>query len=358
MYLSRIQVQSLRIVDSENLEPSPHLNLITGANGSGKSSLLEAIYLLGMGRSFRTRRNSELIQRGEEKLCVSATVVADTGERQVLGIEKTSRATRIRIGGKNMWNASSLAQSLPVMAILPDSLGVVTGSAELRRSLMDWALFHVKPGYLSVLQSYKQALRQRNALLRQGGGGVALESWDERVGEFGQVLHSWRAEYLDDAEGVVRGFSDRLLGIPVDIRYRPGWSADISLKLALERSLDADRRRGSTTVGPHRADLELSSGGLSVRGRLSRGEAKLLAVAIFLAYAQYVAERIGRKPVLLIDDLAAELDENNRRRFLDVLSGMGIQVFITASESRLLEAAHSAGTAMFHVERGATCRVV
>ncbi len=358
MHLSRVRVQSLRIVDSVSLDPSPHLNFITGANGSGKSSLLEAIYLLGTGRSFRTRRNSELIQRGEEKLCVSATVVSGTGDQQILGVEKTVSATRIRIGGKNMWNASSLAQSLPVMAILPDSLGVVTGSADLRRSLMDWALFHVKPGYLSVLQSYKQALRQRNALLRQGGGGIALESWDERVGEFGQLLHSWRQEYLGDAQDIVRGFSERLLGIPVDVRYRPGWKDDISLKLALGRSLDADRRRGSTTVGPHRADLELSSEGVAVRGRLSRGEAKLLAVAVFLAYAQYVTTRTGHKPVLLIDDLAAELDERNRHLFLDAVAGMGIQVFITASEPRLLETDCSAEAAMFHVEQGAMRRVV
>ncbi len=358
MHLSRIQVQDLRIVDSARLDPSPRLNLITGANGSGKSSLLEAVYLIGTGRSFRTRRNRELIQHGRDKLCVSATSVGEEGEQQTLGIEKTSDSTRIRIGGKNMWNASSLAQNLPVMAILPDSLGVVTGSADLRRSLMDWALFHVKPGYLSLLQSYKQALRQRNSLLRQGGDGIALKSWDERVGESGQLLHGWREKYLGDAQDIVRGFSERLLGVTVDIRYRAGWNTETGLKIALERSQEADRKRGSTTVGPHRADLELSSGGMAVRGRLSRGEAKLLAVAVFLAYAQYVTTCIGRKPVLLIDDLAAELDEENRHRFLDAVIGMGIQVFISASEPRLLDATLSGGTARFHVEQGVVRRVV
>ena len=358
MRLDSLEVRNLRILTELECTPGARLNVFVGANGSGKTSILEAVHVLGSGRSFRTHRLGELIQRGAAWLRVRGELVGDDGARHPVGVEKGAEGLRIRVGGEAVRSASILARQLPLIVVTPESQRLLTDGAELRRQLVDWALFHVEPGYLAVLQRYRRALRQRNAALRAGAGPAVLGPWDEEMGEVGEALHGQRQRFL---EGVLPLYADTLAGLiamPVDIRYQPGWDTARGLAEALRTATSGDRARGFTGIGPHRADLRFATDGSLAQQVLSRGEAKLFVVGLVLAQAKFLDELQGRRPLVLVDDLASELDEDSRRRFFHQLRGLEAQIFVTTVSGDLVETADWEGLRVFHVERGAPLKMV
>lgn len=358
MRLGEIQVQNIRVLAELECTPGARLNVFVGANGSGKTSLLEAIHILGSGRSFRTRRLGELIRRGESALMARGVLQGDDGASTPVGVEKGPEGLRIRVGGEGVRSASELARQLPLAVISPDSQRVLTDGADLRRRLMDWALFHVEPGYLATLQRYRRALRQRNAVLRDGGRLSGLAAWDEELAEAGEALHGQRTALL---AGVLPLYAQTLQGlIPMafDIDYQAGWDTSVALREALAAAAGADRARGFTGVGPHRADLRLGVEGSPAGQVLSRGEGKLFVVGLVLAQARFLQERQGRLPVVLVDDLASELDVHSRGLFFGELQRLGAQSFITSVSRDAVESAASEALSVFHVERGKPLKMV
>lgn len=352
MHLSALDVLNLRVVREARLTPAPGLNLLVGANGSGKTSLLEAVYLLGTARSFRTRRVGELVRHGAEELRVRGEVMQSSSGRESIGVEKAVGGLRIRVSGEDVRSASALARRLPMLAITPDSQRVLTDGADLRRGVMDWSLFHVEQAYLPVLQRYRRALRQRNAALREGRDLTALASWDEELASAGETLHGFRDRCLADVFPVFAQVLEGLLGTPVEIRYQRGWKTGESLASALRASGATDMARGFTGVGPHRADLAFRIGRSPARQVLSRGEGKLFVGAVLLAQARHLAARQGRPPLLMVDDLASELDRDSRARLLAGLREVGAQTFITTVSRELVECQEWRDMRTFHVEHG------
>jgi len=358
MRLGQLEVRNVRIVGAVDFAPDEGLNIFVGANGSGKTSLLEAVHLLASGRSFRTHRLNELITRGESWLRARGEIHGDDGTGVPVGVEKSSEGLRIRVAGEAVRSASELARRLPLVVITPESQRLLTDGAVLRRQLMDWALFHVEPGYLGALNRYRRALRQRNAALKERVGATALAAWDQELAETGEVVHSQRDRYLSSVLPVYADTLGKLVPMEVDIRYQAGWDTELGLKRALEAGIAVDRARGFSGVGPHRADLRFRADGVPVHQSLSRGEGKLFVVGLVLAQVRFLSERQGRRPLVLVDDLASELDEDSRRRFFAELEALGAQSFITSVSRDLVESASRGALRVFHVERGKPLKMV
>jgi len=355
--LSHLNIRNLRIVRTAVLAPTAGINVIVGDNGSGKTSLLEAIHLVGTGRSFRSRSAETLINRGETSLTVHARVEEDDGGEVSVGVEKGPRSTRIRLAEADVRNAATLARRIPIVLVPPDSQRLLSDGSDLRRRLLDWGLFHVEPTYAATYQGYRRVLQQRNAQLRESPTASALTPWNRELKQIGERLHQLRAVHLTQLLPSVAGLMSELLSIEVSIHYHQGWYDSVELEQALRDSFARDQARGHTTVGPHRADLGFTVAGDSAQHRLSRGEAKLFCLAVWLAQARDFHGRAGRMPLILIDDLAAELDRESRQRVFQILADLGAQAFITAVSKAAVEGVCSVGKA-FHVERGTVVEMV
>lgn len=358
MRLDHLEVRNVRVLSSVDVAPGAGLNVFEGANGSGKTSLLEAIHLLGSGRSFRTHRLTELVARGESGLLSRGEVRGEDGAVVSVGVEKRPQGLRIRVAGETVRSASDLARRLPLVVITPDSQRLLTDGAVLRRQLMDWALFHVEPTYLDVVQRYRRALRQRNAALREGVGPGALAPWDQEVAEAGEALHRQRDRFLESILPVYAEALADLLSMEVAIRYQPGWDRGQALAEALVGHGPRDRARGFTSVGPHRADLRFFTDGVPLHQVLSRGEGKLFVVGLVLAQGRFLQTTQGRHPIVLVDDLASELDGDSRARFFRQLRALGAQIFVTTVSRDLVDTADWKGLRVFHVERGKPLKMV
>ena len=348
MTLGVFNATGFRCLESVSLDPDPHLNLIAGQNASGKTSLLEAIYYLGRGRSFRASGNRELIRTGDKQFTLFGEIFGKDQTHKA-GIEVESGARRIRVDGEDATGAD-LAAILPVQAIDPEIHNLVQGGPEFRRRFLDWGVFHVKHSFLAAWRRYQQALRQRNAALRTGEPDSAVMAWDAEIADSGEVVAALREGFLDSYLPLLSSIIIEKIPFESKCFYRRGWKDDLTLREALDESRARDRAMGSTQVGPHRADLSLEVHDRRARYRVSRGQQKLLAATMVLAQIQLIAEQGVSDLVLLVDDPAAELDRDNRRRLFDLLQDVPAQMFVTALEAEDLPWT-SAGR-MFHVEHG------
>lgn len=350
MSLTYLEITDLRNLSKVVMEPGPRFNIIVGPNGSGKTSLLEAIYLLGRGRSFRTAYGRRAVREGQTSL----TVFGRTSAPMVttIGIQIKNGALRAKIGGEWLKKASELAAVLPLLFISPDADKLIKGSPRQRRRFLDWGLFHVEPTFLSVWQRYNRALLQHNAELRQSGHGRG-SPWVAQLAEAGTQLHHLRQQYAATIQAQFSQYLALLSPISgVDCQYQAGWSAEISLAEALDKGRERDRRMGFAQSGPHRAELAIRMNGRPAEQFLSGGQQKLVACALLLAQAAIYRARSGNACLLLVDDLPAELDPRHRRTLLELLHQLGGQVFITATDSTQLPLEGLEAVQMFHVEHG------
>ncbi len=335
----------------------PQRNYIFGANGAGKTSLLEAVFLLGRGRSFRTRQLKQLVRRGEAGLSVyGETDNGPEGAAHRIGIGFSSSGLAIRVDGASGKGLLELSTLLGVQAIGPGLHDLVEGGPGERRRFLDWGVFHVEHNYLVLWRRYRRVLSQRNAILkRDGPGGQEMRSWTQALAEAGEAVHDARKSYVDrltvEAEEIGRG----LLGEPVRVLYRAGWRDGASLAQALADSAAGEARFRVTQVGPHRADLGFYMDAGAVRDTASRGQQKLVAATLLLAQAR-IGATAGGSPVLLVDDPAAELDLGARERLDSELAKTGAQLFVTGLSVEQLN--HAAGYPLFHVEQGRVRQVV
>ncbi|MEO6104357.1 MAG: DNA replication/repair protein RecF [Pseudoxanthomonas sp.] len=356
MHVIRLTASGLRRFDHVGIDPAPGLNLITGDNGAGKTSLLEALHLMAYGRSFRGRVRDGLVRTGAEavEIFVEWQEGADSRHRRA-GLRHSGQNWVGRLDGENVAQLGELCAALAVVSFEPGSHALVTGGGEPRRRFVDWGLFHVEPGFLPLWRRYARALKQRNALLKSGAPGQQLDAWDHELAEAGEPLTRHRRDYLEQLQVRLSEVADALvpaLGAS-NIEFQSGWrSSELSLADALLVSRDRDRGLGYTTVGPHRADWRIEYAAHPQRESLSRGQAKLTALSALLAQAEDYAQRRGEWPIMALDDLASELDRNHQRRVLQRLLGSGAQVFVTGTEppSALIDL--QVAPAAFHVEHG------
>ncbi len=356
MKIVRLTVSGLRRFTSVEVEPGPTLNLITGDNGAGKTSLLEALHLMAYGRSFRGRVRDGLIQTGAD--AVEVFVEWTEGKERRLrraGLRHAGQSWVGRLDGENVAQLGELCAALAVVSFEPGSHALITGGGETRRRFVDWGLFHVEPGFLPLWRRYARALKQRNALLKSGRVGQQLDAWDRELAEAGEPITQYRRQYLEHLQTrllCVAGELVPALGAS-SIEFQPGWrSHELSLSDALLLARDRDRSLGYTTLGPHRADWRIDYAAHPNRESLSRGQAKLSALSVLLAQAEDYAQRRGEWPIIALDDLASELDGNHQQRVLGRLLDSGAQLFVTGTAPPAALDPLSVKATLFHVEQG------
>ncbi|GAA4789260.1 DNA replication/repair protein RecF [Lysobacter hankyongensis] len=354
MRVTRLQVANVRRLAAVELLPAPGINLVTGDNGAGKTSLLEALHLLAYGRSFRGRVRDGLIRTGADAVEVFAEWREENdGRTRRAGLRHAGQRWEGRLDGASVSQLGELCAALAVVTFEPGSHALVTGGGEPRRRLVDWGLFHVEPDFLPLWRRYARALKQRNALLKAKVRDRQLDAWDHELADAGEPLTRYRQAYLDALEPLLQATSTDLapgLG-HASLHFQPGWSRDqLSLADALVIARDRDLANGFTSIGPHRADWRIDYAALPGRETLSRGQAKLSALSVLLAQAERHAQGCGEWPVVALDDLASELDRNHQRRVLERLILSGAQVFITGTEMPPSVSTLDVPVRLFHVE--------
>ena len=327
MSLRRVQVTDFRCLQTAALDLDPRFTLISGPNASGKTSLLEAIYILGRGRSFRTRHTDHLVKRGTERFVVFGEVRA--GERNVpLGIEGSSNGLRAKVAGEKAATLAELALQLPVQIIDPEVHRLIEEGPSRRRRFLDWGVFHVEHDFVGHWQRYQQALRQRNAALKTGHVSL-VTVWNSDLLRFGRLVTAARERYVEALAIQSAPLGKSLLGLDLSLGYRSGWLKGESFESALDESLGRDLEMGATQVGPHRAELGIRLGGLPVKDRISRGQQKLLAAALLVAQINLFPRDAQIRPTLLLDDPAAELDDEGLGKLILEVSAQPVQLIVT-----------------------------
>jgi DNA replication and repair protein RecF len=347
--LRRVQVTDFRCLQSAALDLDPRFTLISGSNASGKTSLLEAIYVLGRGRSFRTRRLEHLIRHEAQQFVVFGEIEA-TDRRIPMGVEGSMSGIRARIGGAKASSLAELAVVLPVQIIDPEIHHLIEEGPSRRRRFLDWGVFHVEHAFVGHWQRYHQALKQRNAALKSGQPHAAVTAWDGDLLRYGELLTSARSRYVAllvrQAEVIVRN----LLAMELDLSYRPGWARDQSFAESLQHGRSHDQASGATQVGPHRAELTIRLNGMGVKDRISRGQQKLLAAALLIAQLKLFPDGAPVQPSLLLDDPAAELDDDRLAGLIREVSAHAVQLIVTTLHSEF--SAFGAPGRRFRVDAG------
>ncbi|GAB5412591.1 MAG: DNA replication/repair protein RecF [Congregibacter sp.] len=333
-------------------------NVFYGDNGSGKTSLLETVHILGTGRSFRTGVPKSQISHGSDEYLVRGGLALSAGASRALAVQRDLAGEAvIKVGGEAAKSVAQLADELPLVVINSDSFELLVGPPDNRRKLMDWGVFHVEHQSRSYRQRFHRTLLQRNHLLRRDRmPGTELEAWTKDLAELGEHVAEARARFmvaLEEAFDPIMSALAPEIG-RVTLSYRRGWDAQRSYLDVLQRGLQSDFDQGFTQSGPQRADIKVLVDGHSAADTLSRGQQKLLICGLKLAQGRILAASGGSRVVYLVDDLPSELDQERCERVCSQLAAMEVQTLITCVSR---DAIHSGwlgerGFSMFHVEHG------
>jgi DNA replication and repair protein RecF len=348
MSLVEIAIDNFRCIERAELRLPRGLTLIYGGNGSGKTSLLEAMFVLGRGRSFRTRNSERLIRRGQAHMRVIGQAERSAGAPVRLGFEVSRNGSSARIAGRPAETLAELSQTFSVQVIEPGIHRLVEEGGYRRRRWLDWAVFHVEPQFVDLWVRYTRVLKQRNAALKTQASTVSI--WDSDLARLGAAITEARQRLMERLQPYWQAAVIALSGLEVELHYLRGWSQEHTLAEALNASRSGDEIRRQTHAGPHRADVAVRLYGRAARDVLSRGQQKLVAVAMTVAQLHLLQETTHMTPTLLLDDPAAELDGERLQRFIDEVASLRCQLVVTSlhPQSRLFGTPEST----FHVEAG------
>lgn len=380
MLINTLQIRNFRNLHKVDVVFSPGLNVIHGANAQGKTNLLEAIYLLVTGRSFRTNDDSEIVPwklEEYEGTMIRAQVEKAAGEEQ-LGFYFDGRNKRVLVDGKPLTRLAHLVGRLNAVLFTPTDLMLVRGAPALRRRFMDIAIGQTSRRYIESLQDYQQVLKNRNALLKQAAHrpaaevGVQLDVYDEQLAEAGAILMEARCSAVGEISTTAAEHYSQicLQREQLLLKYEPDLdNADNKsnvgthlcedlcaselknqLLATLRRTRVDDLRRLSTSRGPHRDDFRFQIDNYPARQFASQGQQRSAVLALKFAELDYIKSHTNEQPLLMLDDVISELDEQRRTAFLQHL-GSDIQTFITTTEPENVTRQTSAQT-LLKVEAG------
>ena len=363
--LSQLQIQQVRNLRNIRVDGLQSANVFYGSNGSGKTSVLEAIHLLGMARSFRNTSIKSLITHGAQHCTVFGTTVSGVaianshpGHGLSLGVQRNRVGdAQIKIGGRHVRSVAELAVQFPLQVLTAESFGLLTGPPAARRQYLDWGVFHVEQGFYGQWQRFQRSLKQRNNLLRRGKIPIEeLAVWTRDLAQAGTAINELRSAYFQILSTKFKDIMSSLApSLPMlELRFVQGWDRQLSYSEALEQGRPADMEQGFTHCGPQRADIRVLSAGVSAAETLSRGQQKLVVCGLKLAQGQLMSQ-VGRGHcTYLIDDLPSELDRGHGQQVCHALAAMDAQVFITCIDQNEVRAAWPDANPLtvFHVEHG------
>ena len=359
MWIKNITIQNCRSIEASSLHFSPDFNIIVGPNASGKTSLLEAINILSKGRSFRTSHIDEVISNKQSSILISAATatVQNSSRASQVGIEKNKNKTRIRINKQDVYTQAELSSHLPITVIHPSSIDLITGSPAVRRSFLDWIAFYIFPDFLAKWKKYQHILRQRNICLKSSKHAYALDKWTLELVQLQPELIEYRKQVIALLQPIVDQISKELLKeLKIDLELKTGFPKDLKLDQSslldyYKNKQDYEMKIKRTTAGSHRADFNIFMNSSPAEECASRGQLKLLAICLLLAQSNSISKTKTEtgEGILLIDDLAAELDSENRTILLDYLSKINKQIIITSTNHIQITDSNSK---VFHVKHG------
>lgn len=358
MAVERLKIQQLRNLMAVDISPSSQVNLFFGENGSGKTSVLEALYILGLGRSFRSHKHKSLINRESSDFTLFSSLKSDQGVFP-LGISRNIQGELVlKANGETVASVADLAGFLPLQLINADSFLLLEGGPIQRRQFLDWLVFHVEPHFFPLWKNQQTCLKHRNSLLRHDRmDEQQLNVWDSELILLTNKIDQYRTKVFDLFLHQFQLLIDEFIQLDgLSLSYFPGWNKDKSYAEALAASRERDITHGITHLGSHRADLKISLQGLMAAEVLSRGQQKLLVCAMKVAQGLVFQAVTGRKAIYLVDDLPAELDDKHREKLVFWLDQMQTQVFITGVKESDLRQLWSGDKdkqiKVFHVEQG------
>jgi DNA replication and repair protein RecF len=337
MSITTLSTHNFRNLASVNIDLHPSLNFFVGDNGSGKSSLLEALFFLGHGKSFRTSK-LEILAHYDVKNFV---VTVKNTDSLLLGLSKdfSNGNTLIKINGKRYTRLSDLAKHIAVQIITPESFKLFFGGPKIRRRFFELGMFHVKHHSSDIIRQFNQTLKQRNACLRNGLDKQSYEYWTQAFCKLSNQVGDIRSTYISDLIAELPSWLAILLPSLVDsisVQYQQGWPAKKSLAESFYLNYERERALGYSIYGAHKFDVKFMVGRQPLDTQLSRGQQKLFLLALTFAQARLIA-RVNRvKPILLIDDFGAELDKNSRKLLVNAIVELDSQVLITAIDKEVL----------------------
>jgi DNA replication and repair protein RecF len=356
VFLNSIEISKVRNLVAVNVDCHPKANIIYGANGSGKTSLLEAIFLLGRGKSFKHRDLRLVVNRGQDSLVVSGKVTRPNSDNaHQLGVMRSAKgAFEARCNGKNLSSAGQLASELPIQLVDAHSFSLLEGGPLQRRQFIDWGVFHVEHAYSDLWRRFQKALKQRNQLLRHGRiDEELLTLWSHELAPLNEIIAEQRKEYITQLQKFISPVADAFDGLgSVSLEYSRGWPEGQSIIDVLLQDKQRDIATGTTSHGAQRADIRVFVDGVAAADSLSRGQSKLLVYALKLAQAAHYRDVTGNSCVFLLDDLPAELDYENRKDVLSYLDYLQCQYFVTGVDKKDFDGIDVKLSRLFHVEQG------
>lgn len=361
MSIEFFSLTGLRNLKPVKFSPSQSLNIIYGENGSGKTSLLEAIHILSRAKSFRTHHIKNVVTRDHSQFSIFSKIVISENQSIPLGVEFTQGLFRMKAAGVSLKRVSELVSMLPVAVMHQESIRMITDGPKYRKKFLDNGVFHVEHQFLPQLKRYMRALKQRNITLQSKARNFApIRVWNTELKESALNIHLYRSNYLEDFKILFSSFLKKLLNLDAEItlNYRPGWNVDNDYEQMLDDGLDLDIKRGYTYYGPHRADLVIRVDNTVLHEFVSRGQLKQTVCALILAQAAVYQKKTGQKYVLLFDDLTAEFDDFHIKTLMELAAEINCQMFVTTTEIDRLRIFITAESKTFHVEHGIIKEVV
>lgn len=354
MPLTRLMIQQFRNIKACDIELSSGFNFLIGPNGSGKTSLLEALYMLGHGRSFRSSLTGRVIQNACQELFVHGRLLNSEQIETPIGINKQRDGTvEVKIGGLSGQKLSQLTQVLPLQLIHPEGFDLLTDGPKQRRAFIDWGVFYSVPAFFDAWGRFRRLNKQRNALLKTATSYREMQYWDAELSSLAEQIDVWRAGYVEQIKtGTESLCQDFLPEFDIRLQYYRGWEKETSYRELLERNFERDKMLGYTLSGPNKADLRIRVNGTPVEDILSRGQLKLMVCALRVAQGQHLTSLTGKQCIYLIDDFASELDSDRRKLLADCFKATGAQVFVSSITQSQVDDMVMSDSKMFHMEQG------
>lgn len=354
MAISRLLVENFRNLTAVDLEFDHGFNFLVGNNGSGKTSLLESIFYLGHGRSFKSAVTTRIISYDQPHFTLHGRI-QERQHQWSVGLQKHRKDgnTLVKINGEDGNKISDLAHLLPMQIITPEGLTLLNGGPAYRRAFLDWGLFHHQSSFHAAWSSLNRLLKQRNAALQQTYDYHSLNIWDVELAKLAHQVSLWRADYAEalrpDIEQTCKLFLPEL---EIGVSFHQGWDKNTDYADLLRDNFERDKHLGYTFSGPQKADFRFKANGLPVEDVLSRGQLKLLMCALRLAQGEHLMHEKERSCIFLIDDFASELDETKRALLAKRLRQSQSQVFVTAITKDQLKQMQPESHRLFEVKDG------
>lgn len=352
MRLTRVEARDFRCLADLDFAPAPGLNVLRGGNAQGKTSVLEAVLYAATSKSHRTNSDEDLARHGQPGFRVR--LEADRGGHPVaVDAAYWQRAKRFKVNGIPQPRVSDILGRVHVVFFSPEDVELIRGGASGRRRFVDMELAQVSPPYLAALQRYRQVLRQRNELLRAPKADPELfDVWEAQLAEHGAAMVAARADFIAQLAPLAAEVHAAIAeGEALEMRYAPDTEGAEALREGLAKGRAADRKRGQTGRGPHRDDLELRVAGRPARAFASQGQQKTAALAIRLAELRLVRARVGEYPVLMLDEVLAELDPRRAAQLFAAVPD-GVQSLVTTTALPGETGCLPRDAATFRIEQG------